>query len=98
MTPVVEAELASTLSLSAYGNARSTIEGAPLSAEEVRKTNAYWRACKYLALGHDLPAGQSSAEGSSETRAHQEPPARTLGLEPRPRIHVHPYEPADQEA
>src|SRR6201987_5547163 len=38
-------------SLSAYGIARSTVEGAPLSPEELRKTDAYWRACKYLALG-----------------------------------------------
>src|SRR5271167_595588 len=38
-------------SLSAYGEARSTIQGTPLSAEELRKTHAYWRACKYLALG-----------------------------------------------
>ena len=41
----------STLSLSAYGKARSTIQGSPLSAEELRKTHAYWRACSYLALG-----------------------------------------------
>ena len=51
MTPVVEAEATSTLSLSAYGQARSTIQGSPLSSEELRKTDAYWRACKYLALG-----------------------------------------------
>src|SRR5271166_6073066 len=51
MTPVVELEEPSTLSLSAYGKARSTIEGSPLSADELRKTDAYWRACKYLALG-----------------------------------------------
>jgi len=37
--------------LSAYGPARSTTPGAPLSAEELRKTHAYWRACNYLALG-----------------------------------------------
>jgi xylulose-5-phosphate/fructose-6-phosphate phosphoketolase len=37
--------------LSSYGVARSTIPGAPLSAEEVRKTDAFWRACNYLALG-----------------------------------------------
>ena len=24
---------------------------APLSPEELRKTDAYWRACNYLALG-----------------------------------------------
>ena len=51
MTPAVEAEEISTLSLSAYGKARSTVQGSPLSSEELRKTDAYWRACKYLALG-----------------------------------------------
>src|SRR5215475_1084672 len=38
-------------SLSAYGTARATVSGAPLSAEELRKIHAYWRACNYLALG-----------------------------------------------
>src|SRR3954452_11414525 len=38
-------------SLSAYGEARSTVQGAPLSAELLRKTDAYWRACNYLSLG-----------------------------------------------
>jgi xylulose-5-phosphate/fructose-6-phosphate phosphoketolase len=37
--------------LSAFGIARSTIQGTPLSAEELRKTHAFWRACNYLALG-----------------------------------------------
>ncbi|HEY3027971.1 MAG TPA: phosphoketolase family protein [Pyrinomonadaceae bacterium] len=37
--------------LSSYGVARSTIEGAPLSDEEARKMQAFWRACNYLALG-----------------------------------------------
>jgi xylulose-5-phosphate/fructose-6-phosphate phosphoketolase len=37
--------------LSAYGPARSTVGGAPLSAEDLRLTDAYWRACNYLALG-----------------------------------------------
>src|SRR5215475_4117203 len=53
MTPVAEVEVPSSAStsLSAYGIARSTIQGSPLSPEELRKTDAYWRACKYLALG-----------------------------------------------
>src|SRR5256884_4926245 len=53
MTPVLEVEEPSTTStsLSAYGKARSTIQGSPLDSEELRKINAYWRACKYLALG-----------------------------------------------
>src|SRR5947207_11549399 len=37
--------------LSAYGPARSTVQGTPLSAEALRKTQAYWRACNYLSLG-----------------------------------------------
>src|SRR6478672_10320563 len=51
MTPVIEAEESSTISLSAYGKARSTIQGSPLGPEELRKIDAYWRACNYLALG-----------------------------------------------
>ena len=38
-------------SLSAYGKARSTVQGEPLTFEELRKTDAYWRACRYMALG-----------------------------------------------
>ena len=37
--------------LSAYGRARSTVEGAPLSPDELRKIDAYWRASLYLCLG-----------------------------------------------
>src|SRR5262245_11076545 len=38
-------------SISAYGAARSTVEGTPLSAEELRRIDAYWRASLYLSLG-----------------------------------------------
>jgi xylulose-5-phosphate/fructose-6-phosphate phosphoketolase len=38
-------------SLSAYGSARSTVQGTPLDAESLRKMDAYWRACNYLSLG-----------------------------------------------
>jgi len=37
--------------LSAYGAARSTIHGAPLTADELRKIDAYFRASLYLSLG-----------------------------------------------
>ena len=37
--------------LSAYGVARSTISGTPLTPEQLRLTHAYWQACNYLALG-----------------------------------------------
>jgi xylulose-5-phosphate/fructose-6-phosphate phosphoketolase len=38
-------------SISAFGKARATVPGTPLSADEVRKIDAFWRACNYLALG-----------------------------------------------
>ncbi|AFY74155.1 phosphoketolase [Synechococcus sp. PCC 7502] len=38
-------------SISAFGAARATVEGEPLSAEELLKIHAYWRACNYLAAG-----------------------------------------------
>lgn len=38
-------------SISAYGQARSTVEGAPLSNEELHNMHAFWRAANYLAIG-----------------------------------------------
>jgi hypothetical protein len=38
-------------SLSVYGEARSTIEGAPLAPDELRRTDDYWRATPTSALG-----------------------------------------------
>jgi len=37
--------------ISAYGTARSTVKGAPLSPEELDKIDAYWRASLYLCVG-----------------------------------------------
>jgi xylulose-5-phosphate/fructose-6-phosphate phosphoketolase len=37
--------------LNAFGPARSTAAGTPLSAEELRQIDAFWRACNYLSLG-----------------------------------------------
>ena len=42
---------AEVLELSPYSPTRSTVTGAPLSADELRKTETYWRACNYLSLG-----------------------------------------------
>ena len=41
----------SAASISAYGPARSTISGAPLSPEELEQIDAYWHASLYLCLG-----------------------------------------------
>ena len=44
-------EISAIEAISAYGPARSTIKGAPLSAEELEKIDAYWRASLYLCMG-----------------------------------------------
>ncbi len=38
-------------SISAYGPARATVKGTPLSLEELRRIDAYWQASLYLCLG-----------------------------------------------
>ena len=44
-------EISDTGAISAYGTARSTVKGAPLSPEELDKIDAYWRASLYLCVG-----------------------------------------------
>ncbi len=51
MTPAMLVDEQELASLSAYGQARSTVQGTPLSADELRRIDAYWRACNYLASG-----------------------------------------------
>ena len=43
--------LRSDEAISAYGAARSTVEGTPLSRDELHGIDAYWRASLYLCLG-----------------------------------------------
>ena len=51
MTSPVMAEAHPPQELSAFGKARATVQGTPLSVDELRKTDAFWRACNYLILG-----------------------------------------------
>ncbi len=37
--------------VSEFGPARSTVKGAPLAPEELRRIDSFWRACNYLSLG-----------------------------------------------
>src|SRR5947209_6325274 len=37
--------------LSPYAPTRATVNSTPLSADELRKTETYWRTCNYLSLG-----------------------------------------------
>ncbi|MGF1496135.1 MAG: phosphoketolase [Elainellaceae cyanobacterium] len=47
-TPPIQTE---ELSISPFGQARSTISGVPLGTEELQKLHAFWRASNYLAVG-----------------------------------------------
>src|SRR5262249_14875582 len=44
-------EIGTQESISAYGKARSTVKGEPLSPQELADVDAYWRASLYLCLG-----------------------------------------------
>ena len=77
------AEAADVRALSAYGRARSTVTGTPLSADELRKTRRLLASLQLSGAGHDLSAGQSAAARAAQARAHQEPPAGPLGRKSR---------------
>ena len=59
------AEEPSTLSLSAYGQARSTIQGSPLSPNELRKTRRLLASVQVPRARDDLSPGQSLTERAS---------------------------------
>jgi xylulose-5-phosphate/fructose-6-phosphate phosphoketolase len=50
-TDILAEPLHADAAVSAYGKARSTVEGSPLPPDELRKIDAYWRASLYLCLG-----------------------------------------------
>ena len=50
-TPARVSENGENGAISAYGTARSTIKGTPLSPGELDKIDAYWRASLYLCIG-----------------------------------------------
>jgi xylulose-5-phosphate/fructose-6-phosphate phosphoketolase len=49
--PTLPEPTAAAAALTPFGKARATVAGAPLSAEELARIDAFWRACNYLALG-----------------------------------------------
>src|SRR5246127_4853874 len=51
MSTLISNATAEIASLSPYGETRSTIAEKPLTTQELRRTDACWRACNYLSLG-----------------------------------------------
>src|SRR5580693_8632276 len=97
--PVVEEKEPSTASnsLSAYGKARATIQGSPLSSEELRKTDAFWRACKYLALGMIYLKENPLLKEALKPEQIKNRLLGHWGSSPGLAFHLHPPEPPDQE-
>ena len=84
-------------SFSAYGKTRSTIQGWPLSADELRKIDAYWRASLYLCMGMLYLAENPLLR---EPLLLEHTKKRLLGhwgIGSRSMLHVCPFQPADQQ-
>jgi len=76
----------SEVAISAYDTARSTVEGAPLSSDALRKIDAYWRASLYLCMGM-LYLKNNLLLWQPLELEHTKPP-RLLGLRCRPVLHL----------
>jgi xylulose-5-phosphate/fructose-6-phosphate phosphoketolase len=74
--------------LSANGTARLTIKGKPLSPDELLKIDAYWQASLYVCMGM-LYVKASLAARTLEPGANEAAASRSLGLRPRPVLHLH---------
>jgi hypothetical protein len=85
-----------TSAISAYGPARSTIKGAPLSSEELRKIDAYWRANLYLSLGMLYLKENPLLR---EPLALEQTKPRLLGhwVQTLARFYLHPFQSPDQQ-
>ena len=77
---------------------RNRHSNGPLSAEELRLIDAYWRAANYLCGRPDLPARQSAALASAYARGHQAASARPLGHDAGTQLHLRASEPGHQGA
>ena len=80
--------------ISAYGRARSTVEGTPLSPAELGNIDAYWRASLYLCLGmlylQDNPLLREPLKIE-----HVKPRMLVTGARMPANLYLHPFQPAD---
>ena len=70
--------------------------GKPLSADELRKIDGYWRACNYLCVGM-LYLRANPVAGAFEAGAHKESVAGTLGIRSGTDVCLGALEPLNQE-
>ena len=77
--------------------ARSTVSGTPLSADELRKTDAYWRACNYLSLGMIYLLDNPLLTEPLQPEHIKNRLLGHWGSSPGLVLHLRALEPADQE-
>ena len=95
MSSRVLVEEPASASLSAYGKARSTVGGTPLSSEELRKIHAYWCACNYLALGMIYLQANPLLKEPLKPEHIKNRLLGHWGSNPGAGFHLHPSESAD---
>ena len=71
-------------------------EEAPLSPDELRKLDAYWRAANYLAVGQIYLLDNPLLKEPLEAGAHQAPAAGPLGHLAGPEHALRPPQPGHQ--
>ena len=74
----------------------SQVQEAPLSADELRKMDAYWRASNYLSVGQIYLLDNPLLQGAAQARAHQAAAARPLGHVAGPEHALRPPQPGHQ--
>ena len=69
-----------------------------LSDTDAGLLDAYWRAANYLSVGQIYLFDNPLLKTPLEKAAHQAAPARPLGHDAGPELHLRPSQPADQKA
>ncbi len=97
-TPIRTHEsLRSDEAISAYGRARSTVEGTPAQPRRAAQDRRVL-ACQPLSVPRNaVPQGQPVAARAAYLGAHKAAAARPLGLGRRPSLYLHSLQPADQQ-
>ena len=80
------------------GNGSNAAAAGPLSAEELRKMDAYWRAANYLSVGQIYLLDNPLLKEPLQAEARQAAAARPLGNHAGPELHLRPPEPGHQGA
>ena len=74
---------------------KSAHTSAPLSRDELRKTNAYWRACNYLAAGMIYLRDNPLLREPLKVEHVKQRLFGSLGRQPRVEFHLHSSESID---